>query len=63
METQLPPGPRMPTALQTIGWWSRPTAYLERCRARYGGRFTSRVENSASGPSASEIPAAPAVIA
>ncbi len=43
METQLPPGPRMPTALQTIGWWSRPTAYLERCRARYGGRFTIRL--------------------
>ncbi|MFI4984948.1 MAG: hypothetical protein ACHP93_04165 [Solirubrobacterales bacterium] len=38
METELPPGPRMPTALQTIGWWSRPTAYLERCRARYGRR-------------------------
>jgi cytochrome P450 len=43
METALPPGPRMPTALQTIGWWSRPTAYLERCRARYGGRFTIRL--------------------
>src|SRR3984893_4657257 len=43
METALPPGPRMPTALQTIGWWSRTTAYLERCRARYGGRFTIRL--------------------
>jgi cytochrome P450 len=40
MNTQLPPGPRTPSLLQTIGWWSRPTAYLERCRARYGGRFT-----------------------
>jgi cytochrome P450 len=30
----------MPAALQTIGWWSRPTAFLERCRARYGKRFT-----------------------
>jgi cytochrome P450 len=33
----------MPSLLQTIGWWSRPTAYLERCRARYGHRFTIRL--------------------
>jgi cytochrome P450 len=33
----------MPVALQTIGWWARPTAYLERCRARYGKRFTIRL--------------------
>ena len=43
MKSQLPPGPRMPTVLQTIGWWSRPTAFLERCRARYGRRFTIRL--------------------
>jgi cytochrome P450 len=43
MNRQLPPGPRAPSALQSIGWWSRPTAYLERCRARYGGRFTIRL--------------------
>lgn len=43
MRSQLPPGPRMPSLLQTIGWWSRPTAYLERCRARYGRRFTIRL--------------------
>jgi len=43
MRSQLPPGPRLPSALQTIGWWSRPTAYLERCRARYGKRFTIRL--------------------
>ncbi|MHB8233413.1 MAG: cytochrome P450 [Solirubrobacteraceae bacterium] len=41
--SQLPPGPRAPSILQSIGWWSRPTAYLERCRARYGGRFTIRL--------------------
>jgi cytochrome P450 len=40
MTSQLPPGPRLPSALQMVGWWSRPTAYLERCRARYGSRFT-----------------------
>jgi cytochrome P450 len=43
MKSQLPPGPRMPSALQTIGWWSRPTAFAERCRARYGRRFTIRL--------------------
>src|SRR5438309_3381142 len=43
MRSQLPPGSRAPALLQTIGWWSRPTAYLERCRARYGRRFTVRL--------------------
>ncbi len=43
MRSDLPPGPRMPRLLQTIGWWSRPTAFLERCRERYGGRFTVRL--------------------
>src|SRR3989449_8146091 len=43
MRSHLPPGPRAPALLQTIGWWSRPTAYLERCRARYGRRFTVRL--------------------
>ena len=39
----LPPGPRLPTALQGLAWWHRPTAFLERCRARYGKRFTIRL--------------------
>ncbi|HEX4110574.1 MAG TPA: cytochrome P450 [Solirubrobacteraceae bacterium] len=39
----LPPGPRAPALLQTIGWWSRPTAYASRCRARHGSRFTLRL--------------------
>jgi cytochrome P450 len=43
MTAQLPPGPRLPSALQMLGWWSRPAAFLERCRARYGGRFTVRL--------------------
>ncbi len=43
MNSQLPPGPRAPRVLQTLGWWSRPAAYLERCRARYGKRFTIRL--------------------
>src|SRR2546423_1794483 len=43
MREQLPPGPRAPRAVQTLGWWTRPHAFLERCRARYGKRFTIRL--------------------
>ncbi len=43
MHDNLPPGPRMPALLQTLGTWSRPTAFLDRCRARYGHRFTIRI--------------------
>jgi cytochrome P450 len=43
MQATLPPGPRLPATLQTIGWWSRPTGYLERLRAQYGSRFTLRL--------------------
>jgi cytochrome P450 len=39
----LPPGPRLPTAAQLVGFWMRPLAYLERCRKRYGKRFTIRL--------------------
>jgi cytochrome P450 len=39
----LPPGPRMPAALQTLGAWSRPTAVLQRSRVHYGKRFTVRL--------------------
>jgi len=40
---QLPPGPRQPKAIQTLGWWTRPIALFETCRARYGKRFTLRL--------------------
>ncbi len=43
MPAALPPGPRLPSAIQTVGWWSRPIPFLERCRARYGRRFTIRL--------------------
>ena len=36
----LPPGPRFPKTLQSTAFWTRPLAFLERCRARYGSRFT-----------------------
>ena len=39
----LPPGPSAPSLIQTLAWWNRPLAYLERNRARYGKRFTIRL--------------------
>jgi cytochrome P450 len=39
----LPPGPRMPALLQSWAAWSRPTAFIERCRARHGTPFTLRL--------------------
>jgi cytochrome P450 len=39
----LPPGPRLPRALQAVGWTQRPLPYLERCRDRYGDAFTLRI--------------------
>ena len=43
MGLPLPPGPRAPRVIQSVGWWKRPLSYLERCRARYGRRFTIRL--------------------
>jgi cytochrome P450 len=42
MRESLPPGPRLPAALQSVGMWKRPLPFFERCRARYGKRFTTR---------------------
>jgi cytochrome P450 len=39
----LPPGPSAPSLIQTLAWWNRPLAYLERNRARFGDRFTIRL--------------------
>ena len=39
----LPPGPAWPAVMQGIGFWNRPLPFLERCRARYGRRFTMRL--------------------
>jgi cytochrome P450 len=39
----LPPGPRMPALLQTLGMWSRPTSFVENARRRYGTPFTVRM--------------------
>jgi cytochrome P450 len=40
---QLPPGPRSPRTVQTFAWWTRSIPFYERCRARYGKRFTVRL--------------------
>ena len=41
--SDLPPGPSAPAVIQTIAWWNRPLAYLERQRDRFGKRFTIRL--------------------
>jgi cytochrome P450 len=43
MRANLPPGPSYPSAIQAVGFWTRPLAYLEQCRERYGKRFTLRL--------------------
>jgi cytochrome P450 len=40
---QLPPGPRLPVAVQTLATWTRPTAGLLRARQIYGKRFAVRL--------------------
>ena len=39
----LPPGPSSPRTVQTLAWWTRSIPLFERCRARYGKRFTLRL--------------------
>lgn len=44
MQASLPPSSRMPTVLQTIGWWVRPLAFPDRVRARTDDRrFTIKL--------------------
>jgi cytochrome P450 len=38
--SELPPGPRLPRSVQTYVMYKRPFTVFERCRARYGARFT-----------------------
>ncbi|HEX8120332.1 MAG TPA: cytochrome P450 [Solirubrobacteraceae bacterium] len=42
----LPPGPRLPSALQVVGFFRRPAAFMERCHERYGDAFTLRMPAS-----------------
>lgn len=39
----LPPGPRMPSALQAVGWALRPLPFMQQSRRRYGEIFTMRI--------------------
>lgn len=41
--TSLPPGPRLPVALQTLAMLTRQRPFLERQRRRHGGAFSARV--------------------
>jgi cytochrome P450 family 135 len=43
---RLPPGPRLPSALQAVGWAERPLPFMERCRERYGDTFTLRIRHA-----------------
>jgi cytochrome P450 len=40
---QLPPGPRVPGALQLLATWKRPAGSLERLRQKYGQRITVKL--------------------
>ncbi len=42
----LPPGPRMPSTLQAVGWAKRPYPLMKRCKERYGDVFTLRILHS-----------------
>jgi len=46
MSAALPPGPRMPSALLSIGWARRPFPLMKRCRERYGEIFTMSILHS-----------------
>jgi cytochrome P450 family 135 len=43
---QLPPGPRLPSELQALGWALRPLPLMASCRRRYGDIFTLRVRRN-----------------
>ena len=42
-QTALPPGPRVPVALQSAAWIMRGTQVMEACARRYGDTFTYRL--------------------
>jgi cytochrome P450 family 135 len=46
MKATLPPGPRLPSALQAVGWARRPFPFMRRCHERYGEIFRMRILHS-----------------
>src|SRR6476469_10314399 len=47
MKTQLPPGPRLPQAVQTLAWFTRPVPVVLRAQRQFGGVFTMRIAGEA----------------
>jgi cytochrome P450 family 135 len=43
LEQGLPPGPRMPSFVQGVGWSHRPLAFMERCQKHFGDTFTLKI--------------------
>ena len=43
--SELPPGPRMPSVLQAVGWALRPLAFMDRSEQLYGEIFTLRIRH------------------
>jgi cytochrome P450 family 135 len=41
----LPPGPRLPTAVQSVIWFRRAQWLLDTCQARFGDMFTLKIAN------------------
>jgi cytochrome P450 len=41
--SELPPGPSLPGAVQTLQWMYRPIEFMERCRRKYGRIFSLRL--------------------
>lgn len=46
IEGALPPGPRLPSVLQTLYWTSRPLPFMRACRRRFGDVFTLRIRHT-----------------
>lgn len=42
---ELPPGPRMPRALQSVIWYRSAQWLMDQCQARFGDMFTLRIAN------------------
>jgi cytochrome P450 family 135 len=42
---ELPPGPRMPRALQTVLWFRQAQWLMSTCQARFGDMFTLKIAN------------------
>jgi cytochrome P450 len=43
LEQRLPPGPKMPSFVQAVGWSRRPLAFMEKCQKHFGDIFTLRL--------------------